>query len=79
MKVIDIQPPLQASAAPPQPIVLTLGFFDGVHRGHQAVIQAGKRVALEKKLPLAVMTFDMHPAIVYRGVAKTAIKQQMLV
>ena len=49
MKVIDIQPPLQASAAPPQPIVLTLGFFDGVHRGHQAVIQAGKRVALEKK------------------------------
>ncbi|KMO59084.1 riboflavin biosynthesis protein RibF, partial [Lacticaseibacillus rhamnosus] len=61
MKVIDIQPPLQASAAPPQPIVLTLGFFDGVHRGHQAVIQAGKRVALEKKLPLAVMTFDMHP------------------
>lgn len=74
MKVIDIQPPLQASAAPPQPIVLTLGFFDGVHRGHQAVIQAGKRVALEKKLPLAVMTFDMHPAIVYRGVAKTAIR-----
>ena len=51
MKVIDIQPPLQASAAPPQPIVLTLGFFDGVHRGHQAVIQAGKQVALEKKLP----------------------------
>lgn len=48
MKVIDIQPPLQASAAPPQPIVLTLGFFDGVHRGHQAVIQAGKQVALEK-------------------------------
>lgn len=52
MKVIDIQPPLQASAAPPQPIVLTLGFFDGVHRGHQAVIQAGKRVALAKNCHL---------------------------
>ncbi|BAN74588.1 MULTISPECIES: riboflavin biosynthesis protein RibF [Lacticaseibacillus] len=74
MEVIDIHPPLQASAAPPQPIVLTLGFFDGVHRGHQAVIKAGKQIALAQKLPLAVMTFDIHPAVVYRGVSKTTIQ-----
>ena len=49
MKTIDIQPPLQVSAAPPQPIVLTLGFFDGVHRGHQAVIKTGKKIALQKR------------------------------
>ena len=74
MKTIDIQPPLQVSAAPSQPIVLTLGFFDGVHRGHQAVIKTGKKIALAKKIPLAVMTFNIHPAVVYRGVSETDIR-----
>lgn len=41
--------------------VLALGFFDGVHIGHQQVI--GKAVELGKKmgLPAGVMTFDPHP------------------
>ena len=47
------------------PIVLVLGFFDGLHRGHQAVIQAGRREADRLGLPLAVMTFNQHPKIVY--------------
>lgn len=44
-----------------KPCVMALGFFDGVHLGHQAVIKAAKRAADEKKLPLAIMSFFPHP------------------
>lgn len=72
MQQIKIVPPLQPSQVPSTPIVLVLGFFDGVHRGHQAVIAAGRAEADRLHLPLAVMTFNEHPAIVYGGAdAKT--------
>ena len=44
-----------------KPCVMALGFFDGVHLGHQAVIKAAKRAADEKKLPLVIMSFFPHP------------------
>lgn len=47
-------------------IVLVLGFFDGVHKGHQAVISKGVEIAKNKGLKCAVMTFNRHPAFVYR-------------
>jgi riboflavin kinase/FMN adenylyltransferase len=46
------------------PNVIALGFFDGIHRGHQEVIEAAARKAKEKKLPLAVMSFFPHPKTV---------------
>lgn len=46
-------------------IVLALGFFDGVHLGHQHLIKTAKKIATEKNLPLMVMTFDRHPSEVY--------------
>ena len=46
----------------PQQMVLTIGNFDGVHRGHQAIIKTARDVAREKQIPVAVMTFDPHPA-----------------
>jgi riboflavin kinase/FMN adenylyltransferase len=46
--------------------VLTIGVFDGVHRGHQALIAAAVGRARELGLPLVVMTFDPHPAEVVR-------------
>ena len=46
---------------------LAVGFFDGVHKGHQAVIQAAKEKALELGIQSAVMTFDPHPSIVLGG------------
>lgn len=45
-------------------IVLALGYFDGVHLGHQDVILEAKRLADEKGLKSAVMTFDPHPSVV---------------
>ncbi|MGH2675374.1 MAG: bifunctional riboflavin kinase/FAD synthetase [Actinomycetota bacterium] len=40
---------------------VTIGFFDGVHRGHQAVIGRAVRVAAERELRPVAVTFDRHP------------------
>ena len=42
-------------------VILALGFFDGVHRGHQQLIKDAKKIAQKKNLPLMVMTFNHHP------------------
>ena len=46
--------------------VLALGTFDGMHRGHQALMDAGKRYALEHGILLRVCSFDRHPLEVLR-------------
>lgn len=43
---------------------LTIGNFDGVHLGHKKIIGAGRQTAAKFKCPLAVMTFDPHPAVI---------------
>ena len=44
--------------------VLTLGNFDGVHRGHQEIIATAVRHAAEKGAQPAVLTFEPHPIAV---------------
>ncbi|MFJ7729036.1 bifunctional riboflavin kinase/FAD synthetase [Neobacillus sp. NPDC097160] len=46
------------------PLAMALGYFDGVHRGHQQVILEAKKQAEAKGLSSAVMTFDPHPSVV---------------
>ena len=41
--------------------VVAIGSFDGVHRGHQAVIGKTRRLAQEFEAPAAVITFEPHP------------------
>ncbi len=41
--------------------VVALGNFDGVHRGHQAVIETARAVAARAGRPCGVMTFEPHP------------------
>jgi riboflavin kinase/FMN adenylyltransferase len=43
------------------PLALTIGNFDGVHLGHQAMLERLKQVANVRRLPAAVMTFEPHP------------------
>ena len=43
------------------PIALTIGNFDGVHRGHQAMLSRLLEAADDLSLPSAVLTFDPHP------------------
>lgn len=66
MKIIKLRHPYQANEIPEDEVVLALGFFDGVHRGHQEVIGRAKNIADKNNLKLAVMTFNQHPSIVFK-------------
>jgi riboflavin kinase/FMN adenylyltransferase len=46
--------------------VVTIGVFDGVHRGHQRIVTRAAEAAADLGLPLVVVTFDPHPAEVIR-------------
>jgi riboflavin kinase/FMN adenylyltransferase len=48
------------------PCVVSVGTFDGVHRGHRVVVQTARAVADRIGLPLVVLTFDPHPMSVVR-------------
>ncbi len=49
------------------PAVVAVGNFDGIHRGHQAVIARAAALAAELGRPCAVLTFEPHPADVFAG------------
>lgn len=49
------------------PLVIALGFFDGVHRGHAELINMAKRRAAEIGASPAVLSFDVSPETVVTG------------
>lgn len=53
--------------------VVTIGVFDGVHRGHQAIIGHAVKRAHDLGLQSVVMTFDPHPAEVVRPGSHPAV------
>ncbi|MFE7426365.1 bifunctional riboflavin kinase/FAD synthetase [Streptomyces sp. NPDC014735] len=46
--------------------VVTIGSYDGVHRGHQLIIGRAVERARERGVPSVVVTFDPHPSEVVR-------------
>jgi riboflavin kinase / FMN adenylyltransferase len=42
--------------------VVTIGVFDGVHRGHQRIVSGAADAGADRGLPVVVITFDPHPA-----------------
>ena len=50
----DLPPELRGAA-------VAIGAFDGVHRGHQAVIASAREAAKALDAPLAVVSFSPHP------------------
>lgn len=55
---------------PPEPLagaVVAIGNFDGVHRGHRAVIARAQALARRLGRPCAVLTFEPHPADYFGG------------
>ena len=58
--------------------VLTLGTFDGVHRGHQALIQTVVRRARARRVRSVVLSFDMPPRHAGEPVAKPVFANNAL-
>lgn len=57
-----------------QPCVATIGFFDGVHRGHQFLLQQLVNTARQTGLASMAITFDEHP----RKVLQSDYQPEML-
>lgn len=51
--------------SPKTPLALSIGMFDGVHRGHQTIIKNLNTAAQNKGLESAILTFWPHPRTVF--------------
>jgi riboflavin kinase / FMN adenylyltransferase len=63
---MDVVTDPAAYVAPGGGTAVTIGAYDGVHRGHQFVIGQLRRMAADGGLASVVLTFDRHPASVVR-------------
>lgn len=70
----DIGDEVATSVSEPQPCVATIGFFDGVHRGHQFLIHHLVETARQDGLQSTIITFDEHP----RKVLQSDYQPEML-
>lgn len=68
MKIVKLKEPYDKNAIVDSPIILALGFFDGVHRGHQEVIKRAIEKGKSLGVKVAVMTFDRHPKIIFQNI-----------
>lgn len=68
MKIVKLKEPYDKNAIVDSPIVLALGFFDGVHRGHQEVIKRAIEKGKSLGVKVTVMTFDRHPKIIFQNI-----------
>jgi riboflavin kinase / FMN adenylyltransferase len=64
---------LEATPADLGRTVVTIGMYDGVHRGHQQLIGAAVARAQAMRRPCLLLTFDPHPAEVVRPGSHPAI------
>ena len=44
---------------------VAIGNFDGVHLGHQAVIDLARTEAKKRNAPLGVLTYEPHPRVFF--------------
>ncbi len=58
--------PLEAVPPALQDGVVAIGNFDGVHRGHQAVLTRARDIARAGARPVVALTFEPHPRSVFR-------------
>lgn len=71
MKVLESFEPFTPDAS--RPLFLTLGNFDGVHRGHQAILKRVMHQAEEKGGQTALITFREHPQAVLHPERKPSL------
>ncbi|MDN6967650.1 riboflavin biosynthesis protein RibF [Oenococcus sp. UCMA 17063] len=64
MKIINLKFPNRYSNKKKE-FVLAMGYFDGLHLGHQTVIKQAKKIADEQHLKLAILTYSQSPTGFY--------------
>ena len=57
--------------------ILLLGNFDGVHRGHQKIINSAKKIKTNKNKKVGVLLFDPHPKIFFKKERKNFLLTQI--
>ncbi len=55
--------------------IAAIGNFDGIHRGHQELLQSAKNEAKKRNLPFSIITFNPHPKVFF---SKKTIKIKIL-
>lgn len=70
MKVIKFKEENLDSA----PTILVLGYFDGLHRGHQALFDKARDLAAEKNASISVLTFPESPVLVFKKFNEDLLK-----
>jgi riboflavin kinase / FMN adenylyltransferase len=73
MQVIYLQHPHEFEKEEIPKLSLAIGYFDGVHKGHQKVINTANQVAEKNNYKSGVMTFYPHPSVVL-GKTKKSIQ-----
>lgn len=73
MEIIQLQKPLGATKG----IAIALGYFDGLHRGHQGIIENVVAHAKANQLVSAVMTFSTNPKLFLKKTADTGLLTPM--
>jgi riboflavin kinase / FMN adenylyltransferase len=71
MSLPEIFNDLERVALPQKPLHLAIGMFDGVHLGHQAVIESAVHSARRSGGLAGVLTFWPHPSVLFRPEART--------
>lgn len=64
MKTIELSYPHTMLQSELPKAVCAIGFFDGIHKGHQKVINIAVKEAEERNLESVVITFHPHPSVV---------------
>lgn len=67
MKVYELKYPEKTKIDIDESYALAIGFFDGLHKGHQKVIQTAIDQSKAMGIQSAVMTFNPHPSHVLGG------------
>ncbi|MCG5103446.1 bifunctional riboflavin kinase/FAD synthetase [Oceanobacillus alkalisoli] len=66
MRTFELTYPHTLTEADIPETVCAIGFFDGIHKGHQRLIEKAVEVAKEKNMESAVITFHPHPSVVLK-------------
>lgn len=84
MKIIELTYPQAIDKEHIPETVSAIGFFDGVHIGHQKVIETAVHEAQRRNIESAVITFHPHPSVVLKGatnvkyITPLAVKKEII-